>query len=796
MSAHSGESHEIARSSESDKTCVILTTRSLLADMCGRGVTPTLFVLGLVPLMQARLLGSEIGLYNIFNSPDSAWLSGNLRLSIPAFGWFSAAFFFVFFGALIALFHATSGKALPRFERMTLGQAAWLGLSLFLCLAAVELAVFCLIAVLLGTQLGDWTQGMVGLAIGLAVGGIGCSFLFFVVHDEAQASWHERRLRADARARRRRKKWPKTQILVAVTIVIVVASACLFPEVTAGLPEWAIWPIGPLAILAAIWLVDQRTCRWQPPCYAILGSLAIGLATNAAALLTVLGLVIALWMVWHRAEVEGRAALAFCLLAGAAVGILVPEPGEPTLIGRAEPTTGKRAHQQAMAASDCAVASARQMAVSDGGASTPRGIALGEVLTALQARSKAPNPKVIAVIASGGGYRATFWAAAVLDAIRARGERDPRLSTFARDVRILTGASGGMVALAYMAESIVDGNWDGEHISRRIANDVASSRAYAARSGIDNTAATDRHTIDSLHPILQSLVSHDLASAFGIPQALKHLPLDLSWWTDRGVALEAQWPTLSKTFGEVLTSEACGERPILVLSPMISQSGQPLIVSNLNLPAPDVPKDLAVELRGRYPTTFSEVSIARAVRANASFPRVSPLLRISPDALSEHVTDAGFSDNLGMDMLVRIFHHSEVRKWMEDNKATLIVVQIRAFPSSNLGQPGASSSEPACKGSEAGWPQWLQRLYFQMTSTIQSVLNARTTGNLHRAELQLDLLRRSYPKVPIEDVVFENHSDVSMSWLLPSTEQECLRNEMEKNQAAELEKLAKFLSAP
>ena len=52
-----------------------LTAHGLLADMLGRGAVPTIFVLGLVPLMQVRLLGSELGLHNIFNSPDSSVLS-------------------------------------------------------------------------------------------------------------------------------------------------------------------------------------------------------------------------------------------------------------------------------------------------------------------------------------------------------------------------------------------------------------------------------------------------------------------------------------------------------------------------------------------------------------------------------------------------------------------------------------------------------------------------------------------------------------------------------------------------
>jgi hypothetical protein len=747
-----------------------LGARSLLADMLGRGLAPTAFILSLVPLMQARLLGAEIGLYNIFNSPDSALLSGNLPISIPAFGWFSAAFFFVFFGSLIALFLATSEERdLSQLRAMNWRQVSRLGFGLGIGLAAVECAVFILITQM-GAPFDNWTLGIAGLTLGLSVGVAGSVALFVMIHGEVGS---------------RAVIWPIwVRSLVAIIIIFVIVLA-YYPGLTNGIPEWASRLISALTILAAIWLVVQLPGRWLPPCLAIVASLTIGVASNASALLTLFGGAIALWMIWHRCNVAHR----WIVIIPLAVPIFITDPREPTLVGREGPATSKPARQQMINAGDCTPhPNARPSPAGGSGGrenSSGAGIALEEVLGTLRAKHNVPNPNVIAVIASGGGYRATFWAAAVLDEIRARGERDAGLSTFARDVRVLAGASGGMVALAYMAEAIQKGTWIGDPISTRIANDVAASRANVTRFVPDDAPAADRHSVDSLHPVLQSFVLHDLASVLGIPQLLKRSPLDLSWWLDRGMVLEAQWSTLTKTFGDVMNDEACGDRPILVLSPMISQSGQPLVVSNLDIPAPDV-------LRRRYPNAFSDISIARAVRANASFPRVSPLLKVSPDTSNEHVTDAGFSDNLGMDSLVRIFHHSTVRKWMIDNGAKLIVVQIRAFPNS-LEQPGAPSAEPACKGTEASWPPALHRFYFQMTSTIQSVLNARTTGNLQRAELQLDLLRQSYPEGFIEDVVFENRSEVSMSWLLPSAELECLRKEIRTQSAGPLKKLSRLL---
>ncbi len=71
------------------------------------------------------------------------------------------------------------------------------------------------------------------------------------------------------------------------------------------------------------------------------------------------------------------------------------------------------------------------------------------------------KPRLVMLALSGGGYRATFWASAVLDELIAldgtlrpdgEGGAGEGLDGLARSIRFIAGASGGMVTGAYLAE--------------------------------------------------------------------------------------------------------------------------------------------------------------------------------------------------------------------------------------------------------------------------------------------------------------------------------------------------------
>ena len=178
-------------------------------------------------------------------------------------------------------------------------------------------------------------------------------------------------------------------------------------------------------------------------------------------------------------------------------------------------------------------------------------------IQACRAAGSRKKPKLILIATTGGAYRAAFWTTMVLDHLGEYLEGDgsrcgrPR-GEFHRHVRLITGASGGMVGAAYYVSAFDE-------------------------SGPPDGSITDvmrRETgLDSLTPVIRRLVLRDL------PLAL--WPRDQT--LDRGIELERQWTSLGRTFPDLSEGEREGWRPSLIVSPMIVESGRRLLVSNLDL---------------------------------------------------------------------------------------------------------------------------------------------------------------------------------------------------------------------
>jgi predicted acylesterase/phospholipase RssA len=124
---------------------------------------------------------------------------------------------------------------------------------------------------------------------------------------------------------------------------------------------------------------------------------------------------------------------------------------------------------------------------------------------------------------------------------------------------------------------------------------------------------------------------------------------------------QPQWRTLDRRFTDLAIGEAQGTRPMLLAAPMISETGEPLVIANGAFDAASADGcHPPLELRDLSPSGFRELRIARAVRANASFPRISPPLRISSET-GNHLTDAGIVDNLGVGLAARFFSQDAVK---------------------------------------------------------------------------------------------------------------------------------------
>ncbi len=278
------------------------------------------------------------------------------------------------------------------------------------------------------------------------------------------------------------------------------------------------------------------------------------------------------------------------------------------------------------------------------------------------------KPKLVVMATSGGGVRAAVWTAAVLE--RLDREVGPR---FARHLRIITGASGGMVGA-------------GLYAADRVHPVAGESLAHVLAE-------------DSLWAVMQTFLIRDLPSTF--------LPFHRDW--DRGCSLEAAWHRNAKakrtgakspwrtTFAELMPAERLGIAPSLIYAPFLVEDGRRLLISNLDLrgiaaeSAPTLtltPGGMAshavrplsrsaVEFFRLFPAAHDRFEVGTAARLNATFPFVSPSVNLPTDP-PRRAVDAGYFDNYGVGVLAAWLHRQRdaVRKYC----AGVAVVEVRAFP--------------------------------------------------------------------------------------------------------------------
>jgi len=163
------------------------------------------------------------------------------------------------------------------------------------------------------------------------------------------------------------------------------------------------------------------------------------------------------------------------------------------------------------------------------------------------------KPKLVVVAVSGGGIVAATWTALCLTEI------ERRYPYFPCHVRLITGASGGMVGAGYYVTTLF-----------RVP---VGKRDDSLRTKIVKAISSD-----SLTPTLNHMVLSDLPRVF--------LSCRQRW--DRGRILELQWEkdtegALAATFASFHGTEAKGAIPSLIISPTLIEFGSPLLISNLNL---------------------------------------------------------------------------------------------------------------------------------------------------------------------------------------------------------------------
>ncbi len=424
------------------------------------------------------------------------------------------------------------------------------------------------------------------------------------------------------------------------------------------------------------------------------------------------------------------------------------------------------------------------------------------------------KPKLVIVTVSGGGIRASVWTAVVLRKLEATLGAD-----FPYHIRLVTGASGGMVGGSYYATSLAPPSPESLRGGRR---------DFAAMHGMTVDEFVDRMATDQLDAVAGRMLFADLPGTFS-PFVKRG---------DRGRTLEETWirwtggpqSPLGRPLQSYAADERLGWRPSLVFTPMMVEDGRRLLISNLDLafatrnvgglliepssrkierPAiqggdfdesiheeDDVFSLSAVEFFRLFPEAH-DFRVTTAIRMSASFPWVSPAINL-PTLPPRRVVDAAYYDNYGVNLSALWL--SKMSDWLEANTSGVLVVQIR----DNVSQ-GARTEIDFDRTGPEDTP--LDRLVWHagsrllrpglqaVTTPLIGVTNARTWTMAFRNDEQVDLQDLLFDTRRGSDffrtVVFECPVEVSLSWKLTARERALLAGGFGRPEATPREELAR-----
>ncbi len=268
-------------------------------------------------------------------------------------------------------------------------------------------------------------------------------------------------------------------------------------------------------------------------------------------------------------------------------------------------------------------------------------------------------PNAVIVTASGGGLRSAFWTFSIMQYLDSVSQG--RLSD---EIRLFTGASGGMYGLGYFREL---------YMRRELGQPI----------DLQNQCYSDNMSKDLLNRIFFRMFSDLILPNRKVQVGNQWLYKEAGMSFDRQVALNL--PELAnRKLGDYARPEASGLIAPLVLAPSIINQGRKLFISSQPVSflaysgiitdyfgtRPD-----GVEFRRMFEQHCPDsLSLLSALRMNATFPIVMPVVEL-PSMPEMKVMDAGALDNFGTQTAVRYVY--EFREWFEKNTAGLVIVQIR-----------------------------------------------------------------------------------------------------------------------
>src|SRR5271157_3312112 len=354
-------------------------------------------------------------------------------------------------------------------------------------------------------------------------------------------------------------------------------------------------------------------------------------------------------------------------------------------------------------------------------------------------------PKLVVVACSGGALRAAVWTALVL------GKIEEHIEEFPQSLRLITGASGGMLGAAhYVTELEADGQ----------VGDAPLLRLPRAVRGVELARQLKD---DFWTPSVHQMVFGDVLRT----------PDPTVQSFDRGKVLEQSWRCRLRwldrtmTFARLHDAEAKGARPSLVFTPMVVEDSRRLFISNLDLVQFTInhgqfdpitrdevyDKDgdatfpsysrMGIQFFRLFPHSHTEFPVSSAVRMSATFPLISPAVSL-PTKPPVRIVDAGYYDNYGVDFAVSWLEQH--REWLVRNTSGVALIQIRAFTNEEklrqLPEEDIGDGPIGRTIHELG--NWFVRGAGVLTSPLSGVANARQMVMSYRNDSAVEGLKRRF----------------------------------------------------
>ena len=351
-------------------------------------------------------------------------------------------------------------------------------------------------------------------------------------------------------------------------------------------------------------------------------------------------------------------------------------------------------------------------------------------------------PKVYFVASEGGGIRAAYWTAAVLEEL-ARQHPEEQLQ---RKLYALSGVSGGSLGVAA---------WVMAHRTDycpEVAKQAAAALASAPRP------ATASLSMDFVAPAVAGLFYYDFAQRF--------LPFPVASF-DRSRTIEGGWQNAfahlpGQPFAQTMDAlyRECPTLPRLLLNATVVETGQRTVLSPLALKANEADSCSVDPLfLNALPAMAPGLAtrrqpLAGLVHHSARFPVISPAgtVKREPSKLPEPVcpssfrlVDGGYFDNSGTQTVMDLVLHLRA----ESHSFRPVVLLVRNEPSNLCAQrvpPYVSSTGFAPEA----------------TSVVSALLNARGS---HAVLARAALLRE---KIEVVDLVVPSDMEVKppLGWAL------------------------------